>query len=127
MIDTEFASHDRRPAVSANPFDRDSAARSYAARHFKLDAGVRDVYYLPAGAPDREIRLVEVNELIAERQEDPLEPIDFGVDIGRPDGHSLIVLDITPGQWDRIQAGHLRLPPDWSREGAVLFARAGHE
>ena len=54
-------------------------ARWYAKQHLKTDPRIRSVYYLPANAPDREIRFVEINELVADRRDDTLEPIDFGV------------------------------------------------
>ena len=72
-----------------NHFNRDEAARWYANRHLKTDPGIREVYYLPRGSPEREIRLLEVNDLMADRQEDPLEAIDFGVDIDGTNAHTL--------------------------------------
>ena len=63
-------------------FDRDAMARWYAENHTKIDPGVASVYHLWHGAPDREIRLLEVNRLLIERETDPLEAVDFGVDVG---------------------------------------------
>jgi hypothetical protein len=104
-------------------FDRDKLARRYAQRHYKTDQAIQEVVYLPLNAPEREIRLVEVNGSIAEQA--PLEPIDFGVDIGSPDGHSLIVLDVTPGQWKRIGGNKLALPQGWLLQGSVSIPRPG--
>ncbi len=42
-------------------FDRDKLARWYAQRHYKTDQALHEVVYLPTNAPDREIRLLEVN------------------------------------------------------------------
>jgi hypothetical protein len=106
-----------------NQFNRDSMARSYATRHLKTDPGIRAVYYLPAGAPQREIRFLEINELIADRDKYPLEPIDFGVDIGGAEGHTLLVLDVTPTQWEKINKKELQLPKGWSFDGAIPFSR----
>src|SRR3954469_17492939 len=92
-------------------FDRDSMARWYAERHLKTDPGIRAVYYLPAEAPEREIRFLEVNELMADRDDDPIEPLDFGVDPEGPTAHRLVVVDVTPTQWERIQRNELVLPP----------------
>lgn len=113
--------------MSKTKFNRDTMARWYAARHLKTDPGIRAVYYLPVGAPEREIRFIEVNELIAERERDPLEPIDFGVDVRGPEGHTLMVLDITPAQWEKLNKQKLPLPGGWSLDGAVPFARRKHE
>ena len=102
-------------------FERDSMARWYAQQHRNTDPGVRSVYYLPTNAPNREIRLVEINELIAERNDDTLEPVDFGVDTGMDSEHRVLVLDVTPGQWERIKQSSLALPPGWSLDAAVHF------
>jgi hypothetical protein len=99
-------------------------ANWYAREHLKTDPGVDAIYFLPEGAPDREIRFLEVNKLIAERRDDTLEPIDFGVNRGMEDDHVLLVLDVTPGQWERIQNGSLVLPPGWSLKSKVQYPRS---
>jgi hypothetical protein len=76
---------------------------------------------LPANAGDREIRFIEVNELVADRNDDNLEPIDFGVDRGMETEHRLFVLDVTPQQWQRIVSRDLGLPGNWSLEDAVHY------
>jgi hypothetical protein len=101
-------------------FDRDSLAEWYALRHFQTDAGVKRIFYLPANSPLREIRLLEVNDLIPEMS--PLQPIDFGVDIGGNDGHTLYVLDVTADQWQAIENGELKLPSGWGLEGKKEMA-----
>jgi hypothetical protein len=105
------------------PFNRDEMARWHAKQQFKIDPGARAVYYLPEGAPEREIRLLEVNDEIIERAADSLEPIDFGVDTDSPNKHVLLFLDITPAQWEQLQRGELRLPAGWRLDGAKAFAR----
>ncbi len=105
-------------------FDRDAMARWYASQHLRTDPGIRQVYYLPREAPDREIRLVEVNDLLAE-MDDALEPIDFGVDAGAETEHKLLVLDVTPSQWAAVGRGDLALPAGWALEDAVAFEDTG--
>ncbi|MGO8690166.1 MAG: hypothetical protein ACLQLG_11065 [Thermoguttaceae bacterium] len=109
--------------MSVTHSKKDEAAKWYAERHLYTDPGTRVVYYLPTGAPEREIRLLEVNELIVQRESDPLEPLDFGIDVGGAEPHSLLVVDVTPAQWDRIRSGQLALPAGWSLEGAVPFTQ----
>ena len=99
-------------------------AKWYATEHRKTDPGIRAIYHLPKNAPDREIRFLEVNELIAERNETALEALDFGVDAGMDSEHKLFVLDVTPDQWDRIRQESLQLPHGWSLDGAELLAEA---
>ena len=108
-------------------FDRDRMARWYAHEHLKTDPGVRAIYYLPTNAPEREIRFVEVNNLIADRTGNALEPIDFGVDTGSDSEHKLLILDVTPSQWERIQQSSLSLPQDWSLNGSVPYSGNGNE
>ncbi len=107
--------------MPATLFDRDALARWYAEQHVKTDPGIRSVYYLPTDAPEREIRFVEVNDLIGEIADDATEPIDFGVEMGTETEHKLVVLDVTPSQSDRIRRSLLRLPEGWSLEHAVSF------
>ena len=107
--------------MPATQFDRDSMARWYAKEHLKTDPGVVSVYYLPKNAGEREIRLIEVNDLMGDRNDEAIEPIDFGVDTGMETAHKLLVLDVTPGQWERISAGKLSLPGNWSLNDAVAY------
>jgi hypothetical protein len=100
-------------------FDRDSMASWYAQEHLKTDPGIVSVYHLPKNAGEREIRFIEVNQLIGNRNGNVLEPIDFGIDTGTPTAHRLFVLDVTPNQWASINAHKLSLPDNWSLEGAI--------
>lgn len=109
--------------MSVTHFNEEQMARWYATRHLQTDPGIRTVYYLPTGAPEREIRLLEVNELMVVRESDPLEPIDFGVDVGGAEPHKLLVLDVTPDQWDKIGREELPLPAGWSLGGALPLPR----
>lgn len=105
------------------PVNKASWAESYARRFLRTDPGSIAVHYLPENAPDREIRFVVVNEPIAERNDDALEPIDFGIDIGGEVPHSLIVLDVVPSQWERIERRELALPLGWSLHGEIPYSR----
>ncbi len=93
----------------------------YAKEHLKTDPGIVSVYYLPKSAGEREIRFIEINELIGDRNDDAFEPIDFGVDRGTDNVHKLLILDVTPEQWERITALKLQLPGNWSLDGAKRF------
>ncbi|MGC8638499.1 MAG: hypothetical protein ACP5XB_01325 [Isosphaeraceae bacterium] len=102
-------------------FNRDKQARWYADRHMNLDDGVVRIYYLPTNAPPREIRLLEVNRMLAETT--PLEPIDFGVGMNGEDAHTLYVLDVTPAQWEAIQRDEVRLPEGWTLDNSQELTR----
>ncbi|MEX0725600.1 MAG: hypothetical protein WEB58_18485 [Planctomycetaceae bacterium] len=109
--------------MSTTIFDPKKIAAWYARQHRKIDPGICRVYYLPDRSPEREIRLIEVNDMMVEMRDDALEPIDFGVDTGTETEHTLTVLDISPKQWDRIQKGKIQLPEGWSLEKAISWPR----
>ena len=108
------------PGTTDATFDRDRLARWYAQRHLDTDTGVERIFFLPTNAPPREIRFLEVNRMISEMT--PPEPIDFGVDIGGAEAHTLYVLDVTPSQWDAIQRHEIPLPTGWILEGIQELA-----
>lgn len=111
------------PVVASQPFYPDSWAKVYAESHLRTDPGITYVFYLPTNAAEREIRLLEVNELLAVRESDPIDPIDFGVDTEGTNPHRLLVVDVTPNQWEQIQSGRTQLPPGWSLDSKVTFSR----
>jgi len=97
-------------------FNRDSMALFYAKRYKETDPGIREIYYLPDGAPANEIRLVEVKEAITGTAAPDF--IDFGVNGGAANEHKLIVFDVTPEQWEEIREGTLPLPEGWTLKGS---------
>jgi hypothetical protein len=109
------------PGTTGTAFDRDNLANFYARRHMDIDSGVVQIFHLPTNAPSREIRFLEVNRMISETT--PPEPIDFGVDIGSAEAHTLYVLDVTPAQWEAIQQGTMPLPAGWTLEGSRELGR----
>ena len=104
------------PANTETAFDRSRMAKLYAKLHREIDTGVIGIYHLPTDAPPREVRLLEINSLIPDTT-NALEAIDFGVDIDSANAHTLLVLDVTPSQWDAVRAGKLALPKGWTLEG----------
>ncbi len=107
--------------MQATQFDRDAMATWYANEHLSVDPGLQTIYYLRSNAPNREIRLLEVNTMMVERTDDALEPIDFGVAVGADEAHTLMVLDVTPAQWQRIEQRRIPLPQGWSLTNAIPF------
>ena len=107
----------------ATQFNPSAWASSYARRHLQTDPGIREVFYLPGGAPEREIRLVEVNELAAVTELDSFDPIEFGVDRGSENEHLVQILDVSPDQWDKIKQNEARLPSGWSLNEMQPFSR----
>jgi hypothetical protein len=100
---------------------RDEVAAWLAAKHRLADSGIREVWYLPAGAPPDEIRLLEVNDRLA-GPESPVEPLDFGLDVEGA-RFRLFVADVTSEQLDQIKQNPSHLPPGWSLEGNRVWRR----
>jgi len=106
-----------------NP-SRDQVAAWIARKHLAADPGITDVWHLPGNASEREIRLVEVNALLAELPNEEIIPIDFGFNV-EGSVFSLLVLDVTPDQWERLQAGALPLPATWTLQDKQLVGHVG--
>lgn len=98
-------------------------AARYAKSHLETDPGLSDIIYLPANAPEREIRLIEVNKLMPARLDGYIEPLNFGIETGTENAHRLSIIDVTPDQWRRIAIRKLKLPLDWSLDGAFELQR----
>ncbi len=103
-------------------FNRDRMAEFYAKQHIKTDPGTVLVVYLPHGAEEREIRLLEVNSLMGDRNDNAFFPISFCLDReDKESTHTLSILDVTPEQWERIESLKLQLPDGWSLENAKRY------
>jgi len=103
--------------VSTKVFCAESWAKTYAQAHYKTDPGLVDVYFVPAPADVREVRLIEVNEMLAEREGDLVEPWVMRADADGDDAHNIAILDVTPSQWKRVSTDGGPLPPGWTLEG----------
>ena len=91
---------------------RDDVAAWVAKKHLLVDTSLRQVWYLPQGAPPEEIRLLELNDRLA-AYDTQVEAIDFGLDIEGVQ-FKLFVADITSEQFDKIRQDPSRLPTGWS-------------
>ena len=99
--------------------DRDKIAEWVAKRHLGTDGSIRQVVYLPSGAPANEIRLLEVNERFARDEEVP-EPLDFGIEIaGR--AIKVFVADVTKAQLEKLKADPTTLPKGWAWGGERVW------
>ena len=108
-------------SVLTQPFSRDSWAEMYAQRHLDTDAGIQQICYLADQSPENEIRFVEINDMLSLRETGLLEPLDFGVDVGGTHPHRLLVLDITPEEWEQVKLKPDLLPAGWSLKGMKIY------
>jgi hypothetical protein len=105
--------------------DRQATAKQFAEwlarRHMSSDMAIERVIYLPVGAEDDEIRLLEVNRLLNPPDPDVIEPLDFSPD-DLP--FKVFVADVTTDQWERInEESDAVLPPGWKLDGNLIFKR----
>jgi hypothetical protein len=121
-----FSDEDVRTRAVTSPADpppggRDQVVSWLAVQHFAASPEITDIYYLRTDAPEEEIRLLEVNRLVACPQEE-VEAVDFGFDI---EGlhYRLLVADISPAEHQRLESGTLKLPGGWTLQGAWHWGR----
>jgi hypothetical protein len=98
-------------------------ARWLAQRHMETDAAIEWVVYLPTGAPNNEIRLLEVNRFLHPPDNDVIEPLDFTPDI-EDVPFRVFVADVTRDQWERIQRDpDLLSQVGWQLKDNQIYAR----
>jgi hypothetical protein len=109
-----------RPDPQAGP---EQFARWLAQRHMSSDAAIERVVYLPSGAPNNQVRLLEVNRFLHPTEDEAIEPLDFTPDnLDLP--FKVFVADVTRGQWERIkQEPMATLPAGWRLEGNQIYSR----
>ncbi len=110
-------------SLSAKPgMSRDDFAEWLAAQHYIIDKGITRVVYLPTDAPEKEIRLLEVNELASIPEMAPVEAFDFDPGVNGLD-FSVHVADVSPRQYDMLNKGEISLPTGWTLNGAREIPR----
>ncbi len=100
---------------------RDEVAAWVARKHIIADSGIREVWYLPAGAPPGEIRFLDVCDRLA-GPDGEVQAINFGLNVEGVPFH-LLVADVTREQLDQLQRDPSLLPPGWSLEGNQIWRR----
>jgi hypothetical protein len=103
---------------------REEIAEWVAQRHMRADGGIHQVWFLRAGSPADEIRLLEVSERFT-GEAAKIEPIDFGLDI---DGakYKLLVADVSMKQLEKIKADPAKsLPKAWKIDDVLVWDRRG--
>jgi len=104
--------------------ERAAFAEWLARQHLKFDSRLTQVIYLPAGAQDNEVRLLEVNTGLFPEPGSPIVPIETTPAVtDLPFG--VWVADVTPTEWQEIQTNPSLLPMGWSLDGFRITQRAG--
>ncbi len=113
----------QRPEEPSGPAStsRDDVAAWVAREHLLVDRSIREIWYLPEGAPPNEIRLLARSDRLVGFGP-KAEPLIFGQEI---DGiqFRLAIADVTSEQLDQIQQDPSLLPPGWSLNGKRVWGR----
>ena len=94
-----------------------------ARQHLRFDSRLTQVVYLPFGAPEDEVRLLEVNTDLYPEPGSPIVPVETTPAVTDLP-FRVWVADVTPYEWNQIQANPGLLPPGWSLEGRQTIRRA---
>jgi hypothetical protein len=103
--------------------NRDEIAAWVAKKHFIVDSGIREVWYLPKAAPLDEIRLIELNDWLV-GSEPTVEAVDFGLDVAGAH-FRLLVADVNSEQLQQVKRDPSRLPAGWSLDQSQIWKRKG--
>lgn len=101
---------------------KDQTAQFLADAHFRLDQGVSRVFrVLESDEKDdhKPLKLLEVNEMTSEAG---IMPIAMPADPGRGIDYFVVVIEVSPGEFERLNRGELQLPHGWTLVHE-LFAR----
>jgi hypothetical protein len=104
--------------------ERAAFAEWLARQHLRFDSRLTEILHLPAGAPEDEVRLLEVNTGLYVEPGEPIVPIETTLAV-KDMPFRVRVLDVTPGEWKEIQTNPGLLPAGWSLEGRQTIRRAG--
>ncbi len=126
VVNTAYRQRDNTrstaPASPSNHATPEQIAQWLTQRHLSTDAAIELAVYLPTGAPDNEIRLLEVNRFLRSSGTDAIEPLDFTPEWNFP--YRVFVADITADQWDRAQENPgAILPAGWELGDHKIFKR----
>jgi hypothetical protein len=95
-----------------------------ARQHLRFDSRLTQAVYLPTGAAEDEVRLLEVNTGLFPEQGNPITPVE-ATPVVTDLPFRVCVADVTPEEWQQIQANPALLPAGWSLEGNRVIRRAG--
>ena len=101
---------------------RAAFAEWLARQHLGFDTRLTEVVYLPAGSPDDQVRLLEVNTGLYPDPGSPIVPTEMTPAVSDLP-FRVSVADITPEEWDQIQTNPGLLPTGWRLEGRQTIRR----
>lgn len=94
---------------------RDEEAKELAEKHFLVESGLTRIFRISGSAevefrPNEPIKLLEINE---NTLPSGILPIQFGPSPALGLTHPSIIIEVTPDEFEKIQARELELPDGW--------------
>ena len=94
---------------------REAVARGLANKHFEIESGLTDVYWITSASeaessPSEPIKLLEVNR---DTIESGVMPLHFGPAPASGIPYPSIIIEVTPNEFEKIQSHQLKLPHGW--------------
>jgi hypothetical protein len=102
---------------------RAAFAEWLARQHLRFDTRLTQVIHLPAGAPEDEVRLLEINTGLYPEPGNPIVPVETTPAVTDLP-FRVWVADVTPDEWNQIQTNPGLLPNGWSLEGRQTTKRS---
>jgi hypothetical protein len=88
--------------------------------HREVEPNLRRVIFYP-DPEEREVRLVEVVEGSPSAGE--VLPFRFAPDVTQGVPYPVVIVELSPAEFEQLEQGHLHLPDGWGIDGLeVLFA-----
>jgi len=113
-----------RYTMSNNLNEKAAFAEWLARQHLRFDSRLIEAVYLPTGAAEDEVRLLEVNTGLFPDPGTPITPVETTPAITELPFH-VWVIDVSPAEWKQIQSNPALLPKGWSLKGNQTTRRAG--
>jgi hypothetical protein len=93
--------------------------KNLAQLHFEADDGIEQIIWMKGGEK-KQIRLIEVNRTALPTESVEIFRFAPSEDVPFP----ILIADVRPTEWERIQNGDIPLPDGWALEEAQVFRRS---
>lgn len=103
--------------------ERAAFAEWLARQHLRFDNRLSEIIYLPVGAPQDEVRLVEVNTGLYPEPGSPITAIESTPAVTDLP-FRVLVADVTPDEWTQIKGNPGLLPVGWNLAESRVFRRS---
>lgn len=94
---------------------KDDTARRLAEAHYAVEPGIAQIFRIQAppeleADPDEPVKLLEINE---DTVACGIMPLGFAADPAQRIDYPLILVELTPAEFEDVKSGRLALPEGW--------------